>query len=406
MQISRRGLLYLGAGGVGLAASGAGHAQSGTTVKIGAALGLTGPFAGYALAMQSGMKLAVSDLNAKGGILGKQVELVVRDHQNKIDLGITSARDLITREGVDFLIGPDGSSMAIAVSNVAKQYKRIDVSSIAGSPRLTGELFHQYYFTLVPSGIMLGRSIAEGLGKASRNIAWIGADYEAPHQEFDYFSERLANAIPEAKIGVQQWPKLGETDFSPYISSIVSSKPDVLVCLLNGADIIAFVKQAKPYGLFDAMKFATALFLDDIKAIGRDLPDGVIAFTYAPAQAVNTPQMKDFLGRYKAAYSGDVPSDWAIRSYDAVMVLAAGSAAAKTTNSDAVSKALEALTFTSLTGPITFRALDHQASVPMFQGVTATSPDLPYKILTNLKEIPADSLWPSRAEIEAQRKKT
>lgn len=402
MPLHRRSFLSLTASGL-LFAAGA-RAQPTSPIKIGVALGLTGPYAGYAEAMRNGMNLAIEDINAKGGMLGRKAELLVRDSQAKIDLGVTAARNLITGEGVDFLIGPDGGSMAVAVTNVAKQYKKVMINTIAGSPRLTGELFHPYYFTLVPTGIMQGRAAAEDIGKNfKRRIAWIGADYESAHQAFQYFSARLKTVNPNAEIEAQQWPKLGETDFSPYIAGIMSSRPEVLVSYLNGSDIIGFVKQAKPYGLFDAMKFGTTLFLDDIKALGPDLPDGVIAQTYAPALSINTPEMKRFVEHYKSTHGGDIPSDWAVRAYDGVTLLAAGAEAAKSTDSDAVSKAIEGLTFTSLTGPVSFRAIDHQGTVPVFRGITGTSRDLPFKVIKDLQEIPAEAVWPSEKEVLAQR---
>lgn len=404
MTFSRRKFIALGAGSLVATTRGSRRAQAAEPIRIGVALGLTGPYSGYAQAMRNGMQIGVSDINAKGGVLGRKVELIVRDSQAKVDLGVTLFRDLITRDGVDFLIGPDGGAMAVAVTNLAKQHKKVLINAIAGSPRLTGELFHPYFFTLVPTGIMQGRAFAEDVGKRFGKVAWIGADYESAHQAYIYFSERLAKVSPHARIVGQQWPRTGESDFGPYITGIMSAQPEVLVSYLTGADIVAFIKQAKPFGLFPAMTFTTVLFLDDLKAAGADCPDGIIGLTFAPAMSIDTPQMHAFLAAYKAAHGGDVPSDWAIRCYDAIQLLAAGATAANTVDSGAVVKAIEALKFTTLTGPVTFRALDHQATVPLLRGITASSPDVPYKILSNLEEIPASLVWPTEEEVSASRK--
>ena len=140
-------------------------------IKIGLTTDLTGIAAAYATAQVNSVKMAIEEINAAGGIKGRKLELLVRDSQLKPALGASLTRDLIVRDKVDYFIGPDASSVGVAVSGVAKQYKKVVVMTIPNTPRLTGELFHKYFFTIVPSGTMLARAMAEGAVKASRAAA-------------------------------------------------------------------------------------------------------------------------------------------------------------------------------------------------------------------------------------------
>ena len=372
-------------------------------IKIGLSTDLTGIAAAYARGQVNAVRLAIDEINDGGGIMGRKLDLIVRDSQLKPELGASLTRDLITREKVDFLIGPDASSVGVAVSNVAKQYKKVVVMTIPNTPRLTGELFHPYFFTIVPSGTMLARAMAEGIGKKYDKIAFIGGDYEASHQAIKYFGDWLAKVNPKAKIIDQQWPKLGEQDFTPYITQLMSAKPDLVFSYLWGADLIAFIKQAKPYGLLEKSKLATLLFLDDLKALGPDMPDGVVGQMYAPPFATNTPRMEQFIAKYQAKYN-EYPSDWAVMGYDGMRILGDGIKNANSMDQEAVVKALEKLSYDGLQGPITFRAVDHQGNVPSFLGTTAPDKTLPFKTLTDIQRIDATTVWPSPEEIMAERK--
>lgn len=402
--VTRRGVVaFIAAAATTASALGQVRAQP-APIKIGLTTDLTGIAAAYARAQVNGVELAISDINAAGGIMGRKLDLLVRDSQLRPELGTSHTRDLIVREKVDFLIGPDASSVGVAVSAVAKQYKRVVIMTIPNTPRLVGELFHPYFFTIVPSGTMLARAMAEGLDKKYKKIAFIGGDYEASHQAVKYFGDWLAKVNPDAKIINTQWPKLGEPDFTPYITQLLGSKPDLIFSYLWGSDLIAFIKQAKPYGLFERAKFATLLFLDDLRALGDEMPDGVLGQMYAPPFGTKSARMDEFIQRYSAKYNA-YPSDWAVMGYDGMSVLAQAIKAANSLDQDAVVKALEEIRYEGLQGGVTtFRKVDHQGNVPSFLGTTGKDPKLPFKTLVDIKRIEAEKVWPTPEEILAERK--
>ena len=374
-------------------------------IKIGLTTDLTGVAAVYARGQVNGVQLAADEINAAGGIKGRKIEIIVRDSQLKPELGASLTRDLITREHVDYLIGPDSSAVGVAVTNVAKQYKKVVMMTIPNTPRLTGELFHPYFFTIVETGSMLAKAMADGPGKQYNHIAFIGGDYEASHQAVKYFTDFLAKSNPKAQVIQAQYPKLGETDFAPYITQLIAAKPDLVYSYLWGSDMIAFVKQAKSYGLFDKTKVATLLFLDDLRALGPDMPDGLIGQMYAPPFGTDTERMHQFIQRYQAKYH-EYPSDYPVLGYDGMSVLAAGITAATSFASDDVVAALEHINFPGLEGSIEFRAVDHQSTGFSFLGVTGTAPGWhePFKTMVDIERIPAQAVWPTPEEILAERK--
>lgn len=252
---------------------------------------------------------------------------------------------------------------------------------------------------------MEARAVADVIGPKYKQFAFIGADFEAAHQGLKYFKDRLATRNPNAVIRTEQWPKLGETDYSPYITALLSSRPDVIYSYLFGADLIGFLKQATLYGLPTKSPIAGLTFVVDLVALGNDMPDGMIGLMRAPFFAVSNTAMDGFSIKYRARY-GAFPDDNAALSYEGLMSIFEAVRKSGTTETEAVVSALESITVPGLTGDIKFRSLDHQADVPSFVGTTTSSPQYPFKVLRDVKVIRADEVWPSAEEIEQARKKS
>jgi len=400
---SRRQFLKT-SGALATLSSGPLFAQTSSEIKVGIATDLTGIAAAFTRSKVNGIEMAVADINAAGGLLGRKLTLHVRDSQLKPDLGTTHSRDLITRENVDFLIGPNSSAVGLTVSAVSKQYKKPVIMTVPNTPRLPMELFHPHFFTLVPSGLMEARAMAEVIGRLGKKFAFIGGDYEASHQGLKFFKERLAVINPGAEFVAEAWPKLGEPDYASFITRINSARPDVLFSYLWGADLVGFVKQAKPYGLFDRMRVGTLLFMDDLKALGTEMPSNVFGQMRAPFFALEGPLAEDFIKRYRARFNGEYPADWAIMGYEAMLVYGQAIKIAGSVEPEALIKAMEKGEFQLIRGKVTFRGIDHQGNVPSFVGRTVADARYPFKILTDVLRVPAMSIWPTEQEVLASRK--
>src|SRR5271157_3376844 len=149
------------------------------TIKIGIIDTYTGPAAVYCNDVRDGFKLAVDEINATGGALGKQLVFVTRDDKNEVELALSAARELIMRENVDILAGTARSAVSYAVSDLAKNEKIPLVVTFGKSAAITGSKGHRYVFSMNDNTSMIGRAAAIALAKKPYVNYWIaGDDYE------------------------------------------------------------------------------------------------------------------------------------------------------------------------------------------------------------------------------------
>lgn len=358
----------------------------------------------FSVSQIAGLEIAVEEINAAGGILGRPVEFIVRDAQLKADVGATLARQMILEDGVELLLGPTSSSVALAVSAVAKEYKIPIAFHTSNSYALTTTQGHPYLVQVIPNTYMEGRAAARYMSELGyTQWAGIGPDYAYGRDHFAGFSAETVAINPEAVFLTEQWPALGERDLSPFISAVQAVAPEAVYTSLWGDQFVTFVQQAAPLGLLEDSALIGLLDTDFLKAIGADLPDGVYGFSRAPFYAIDTPQMEAFIEKHLEKMEGEYPSDWGILTYDAVYALKAAVEVAGTTEGDAVAAAFDDLTFTSLRGELTIRACDHMANAPDYLGVSTQDTEYGYPIMTDVVQVAAEDVWYTCEEVEALR---
>lgn len=381
------------------------RAQDKKTVKIGFVADISGIGYVFSQSQLAGLQIAVDEINAGGGILGKPVEFVARDAQLKADVGANIARQMILEDKVDFLLGGTSSGVALAISQVALENKVVIAFHTSNSIGLTTTKFNPYIVQLVPNTTIEARAAAQFAAKLPYT-KWgaIGPDYAFGRDSFTAFKPALTQANSKASISNEQWPKLGETDLNPFITAIQSGKPEAVYSTLWGDELATFVQQASPLGLFDDSAFIGLFDTDALKLLGNNAPVNgkVYGFARAPFYAIDNPAMQKFVAAHKKL-TGTYPSDWAIMIYDSMMTLKAAATKAGTTNGDAVSKALDDLTIDSLRGKITIRACDHMADVGEYVGTLGKDSKYPFAVLTNITYIPAKDVWNSCDEIAKMR---
>ena len=376
-------------------------ASAADTIRIGWTADMPGVGATFYESQKKGIELFIEQTNAAGGVLGKKLELVIRDSKLKPDIGATMARELILSEKCDFIIGPTSSGVALAVSKVAKEFKKIVYFHTSNTNKLTTTDFHPYMFQVVPHTGIEGRGIAMFIAKSPyTRISFIGPDYAYGHTQWDAFQSYLKKLKPEVQILKAVWPKQGETNFAPYIPALMSQNPEVVYTNLWGGNLSTFIKQAKPYGLFKTSSITSLYDLDLMRATGKDMPEGLLGYARCPFYAVGTLDMKVFVDAYHQKYD-EWPSDWAIMAYDGLIALTTAINKADSIDSDKVSKALEGLRFASLRGSRYIRAEDHMANVGIYVGYTAKDPKYKdFLILRDVVEVPAEKVWLSVEELK------
>lgn len=262
-----------------------------------------------------------------------------------------------------------------------------------------------YVIQVVPNTYMEGRGQARMRAKQPyKKYAYIGPDYEFGHREYQAFKEEMQRLRPEVEITKVYWPKLGEKDFSSYITAIMNSGVEAVQSSHYGSDLVSFVKQAKSYGFFDKVSYAGLFDVDVLTELGDKCPEGVTAYCRAPFFGEDSQKMDDFVENFRKAY-GEYPSDWAVMGYDAMYLYKKIIEKAGTTDTEAVMKAAEGTTLNSLRGPVTVRPIDHMVSVPVYEGVTAKNPDYPFHTYKNLRRIPGEEVWRAKEKIPEMREK-
>jgi branched-chain amino acid transport system substrate-binding protein len=363
VAVALAALVATGAGSAGTARTSSG------TVSIGLSTTLTGSIAALGVGASQGAALAIHDLNARGGLLGKKIALVLKDDTATPAVGADNVKGMILNDHVVALLGPVSSGVAGGEMPLANQYKIPIFLNVANSATLMTKSYTKYGFQLVPNTVMEPRAIAayfaKNLGSRSVSVATFAPDYVFGHSTVDGFLTALKDLGVNYTLVDQEWPALGAPNIAPQLSALISHKPQVTFNVQFGGDLVNFTNQAAGYGFFKNTRIIGMYSYDPLKALAGHAPAGGIAFDRAPYWAIKTPEMGRFVTAYHAKYK-DYPSEWAIMAYTAVETWAYGVKKAKSFDGDAVSDAISGATIPTIRGPIPIRACDHQAEVPEY----------------------------------------
>ena len=373
---------------------------------LGVNLAITGTGALYCKDGVDAIKLAVDEINAQGGFLGKHpIKLFIRDSHTKPDIAVREAKDLILRDKVRTILGTYSSACAAAIKPVAQEYKVLHIPAISNSENITKVNFSPYTYQVVPNSYMQAKAVVLGVAELAKKKGWksyvtIASDYEWGRSTQNNTVELLKQLAPDVKLKKEFWPRLGETQFTSYITAIMSQKPDFVIGSVASKDNVAWMNQAKAYGFFDKIPYPGSLIsVSELIIQAKTLNRGLIGLCRAPFFAhLDVPMMKDFVENFKAKYDR-YPSDWAVMEYDAVYVLKQGIQMAGSIDSDRVKDALKSATVDTTRGRLFFRAIDNQLSCSSYIGVVSDDPAYPFPIYHDLVEVKGPDSWRPEAEI-------
>jgi branched-chain amino acid transport system substrate-binding protein len=366
-------------------------ATAADTIKIGFPMPLSGPAAVYGVPVTKGAELAVADINAKGGVLGRKLELLPRDSKANADEAVRLARELIIKNNVDFLSGTLTSAEAPAVSTIAKENKVVFVAPVAKTTRLTApENLHPYIFRLASNTTIEGHTAASLMAKWGevKRVATIAPDYAYGRDAVAAFVDHLKKLRPDIEIVDQQWPKLGEADFTAFITAQMGKKPDAVECNVFGGDFVTLAKEAGPLGYFKAIDNrivdgAEVGTVDEAEALGADYPFGIVSDAYDPViwGEGEPAEHKVFIENLKKAMNNQYGSGWAVMGYMAVVAISEGVNKADSTESDKVSKALLGLSFGTPVGKRTIDEKTHETLAGEFWSEMVKDPNSPFAVM-------------------------
>ena len=271
----KRTLISLAVAALAAVSGGVGAADQ-APVKIGFITDMSGLYAD--IDGQGGLeaiKMAVADFG--GTVLGKKIEIVSADHQNKADIAASKTREWVDQDGVTVIFGGTNSGTALATAKVAAEKKRIYINNGAGTSALTNEQCSPYTIHYTYDTIALANGSAKGMmDKGLKTWYFLTADYA-----FGYALEKDATNVINASggkvLGTSKHP-LNASDFSSYLLQAQNSKAQVLGLANAGGDTINSVKAANEFGITKTMKIAGLLvFITDVHAIGIKNAQGLLA---------------------------------------------------------------------------------------------------------------------------------
>ncbi|WP_291052417.1 ABC transporter substrate-binding protein [Herbiconiux sp.] len=324
--------------------------SSGGDIALGYTATLTGDFASYGLEMREGVDLAVEQINAAGGIDGRQVTIVSADDEGSPANGPVVAQQFCDDSSIAAVLGYSFSSVALAALPVYDQCGLPVVASAVTSPELTGasSVFFRDVFTDAYQGAAMGEHVYDG---GTKKVAVL-------YQQDDYgqgVSEAFSTAFEEAggTVTSSQAYQLGTVDFATLINTALADSPDGVFIGGFYTEAAKIATQLRSSGSDLPIYGTDGAVSPDLVSLGGDSVEGMTVYS-AFSAAAGTPAATDFVAAFNEKFDKD-PSSWAALAYDATNVVAQAITDAGSTDRADVATALAAIDgFAGVTGDISF----------------------------------------------------
>lgn len=369
MKIGRRGLLKGGAAALATWAVARPAFAQGEPIRIGFIAPLSGFQQLIGEQLIGGARIGVATINEAGGVLGRPLELVVRDDKGDANEAAAIMRELASN-GVNITMGTPLTAMAMAAAALVPNLGGVHLIAGSVDPRFSHELFNRHIFTIAHNSIQRSRLIARVMAERYPDVTVWGAklpDIAVGHDTYAIFEKALREDY-KAMHGVDivmHDPVLsafGTSDFRPQLAQLLAQPIQGLFGMEIGSDGITFYKQARQFRLWDKVQVLAENSLEITmgKTLGQESPPEAWSPTHWYKSAFPEVEASQNLVRRFEAETGDSePSGIVSLGDTAVRAFAAAITHAQSTETAAVIDALETVTFEMVNGPASFRPEDH-----------------------------------------------
>ena len=351
---------------------------------------------------KKGWEMAVDEINAAGGVLGRKLEIVSRDDGANPGDAVRVAEELTTGSDLNILFGTFLSNVGLAVTEFAGKKKVFFLAAEPLTDKITWANGNRYSFRLRPSTYMqVAMLLPDAVAAKKKRWALVYPNFEYGQSAAAAFKEMMKTKQPDVEFVTEQATPLGKIDAGAVAQAIDDAKPDAIFSALFGGDLTKFVREGGTRGTFKDRVVVDLLggepeYLDPLK---DEAPAGWIVTGY-PWDAVDTSTNKTFVGAYQGRYH-DYPRVGSIVGYVTIKSLAAGIAKAGSTDTEKLVEAFSGLAVDTPFGPITYRASDHQATMGAFVGKLAVKDG--HGTMVDFKYVDGASVLPSDAEVKKLR---
>ena len=338
------------------------------TIKIGE-LNSYKNFAAFLEPYKKGWEMAVDEVNAAGGVLGKKIEIVSRDDNGNPADAVRVAEELLSREKVAFLVGTFPSNVGLAVADFAKQRKTLFIAAEPLTDKIVWDAGNAYTFRLRTSTYMQTAMLIPDAAKLKKKRwAIVYPNYEYGTSATAAFKKLLKEKQPDVEFVAEQAPPLGKIDAGAVAQALADAKPDAIFSSLFGPDLAKFVREGQQRGTFKGVEVFNLLagepeYLDPLK---DEAPDGWYVTGY-PWSEIKTPEHTKFLNAYQARYK-DYPRLGSVVGYSTIMSAVEAIKKAGSLDQDKLIAAASGLKVLTPFGMVEYRPIDHQSTMGAFVG--------------------------------------
>jgi len=400
-MLTRNRLLAGTAALVALALVGPAAAQA--PIKIGE-LNSYKVFPAFLEPYKKGIELAVEEVNAAGGVLGRKIEVVSRDDNGNPGDAVRVAEELLSREGAAFLIGTFPSNVGLAVADFAKQRKVLFIAAEPLTDKIVWDQGNAYTFRLRTSTYMqTAMLIPDAVKLKKKRWAIVYPNYEYGQSATAAFKKLLKEKQPDVEFVAEQAPPLGKIDAGAVAQALADAKPDAIFSSLFGPDLAKFVREGQTRGLFKGVEVFNLLagepeYLDPLK---EESPDGWYVTGY-PWSELKTPEHTKFLNAYQAKFK-DYPRLGSVVGYATVMSAAEAIKKAGSLDQEKLVAAMKGLTLITPFGMVEYRPIDHQSTMGAYVGQIGVKDGKGY--MKNWRFVDGKDALPSDADVQKMRPK-
>jgi branched-chain amino acid transport system substrate-binding protein len=351
---------------------------------------------------RKGWELALEEINSGGGVLGQRLEVIARDDNGNPGDAVRVAEDLVSRERAVLIFGTFLSNTGLAVADFANQRRVLFLAAEPLTDKITWQSGNRYTFRLRPSTYMQAAMLVPEAARLNRKRwAVIYPNYEYGQSAAATFKQLLRQAQPDVEFVAEQAPALGRIEAGAVVQALADAKPDAIFNATFGPDLARFVREGQTRGLFRDRVVVSLLsgepeYLDPLR---DEAPEGWLVTGY-PWYGIQTPEHQRFLAAYQKRWN-DYPRLGSVVGYASMMSIAEAIRKAGTTDTEKLIAAMRGLQLGSPFGPITYRAIDHQATMGAFVGTTALEKGR--GVMRDFRYVDGAAVQPPDAEIRKMR---
>lgn len=366
---SRRTVLK--AAGVGALTAGlsgcVGGGQS-ETLRIALMFPQSGSYAVYGEDGGKAADLAKQELNEQEE--GPEIEFLEKDTEASPETAISRAREAVTEDDADVLLGFASSSVALAVSEFGAGQDVVTVSTVAQTPQLTGAECRRKTFRTAGDLAQINRGCAQAVTELTDvssdwTLAAIYPDYVFGQETWNTYQEAIQDRVGDMDVVSEQAPAFGKGEYQNEIQALLNEDPDMVYSSLSGSDLIAFIRQAQQVGFFQEIEefvHCSGAITDTSRALGDEMVEMIAADRYF-YQYPDTERNEEFVSAYQDMHN-EIPVNTAEETYAGIYAVHGATTDGGGTDVDTLVSTLEGYEWEAPEGQKKIREADHQSIEP------------------------------------------